>query len=155
MKRLKKMLALASTAALLTVLLGSPAQAQHYAKNIYLHEWNGVTAAVEVFINKSDYNCCRYEAISDSFRFDSGTSADPDIRYDWAHLRSNGTLVAQTGSGSGWMNIGQQFSTDWWFSHCNSNPTLRAVVRYQIRYNNGAGNIGLWHTNDSDNWVCG
>ena len=154
MKRFKKMLALGAAAALLTVLLGSPAQAAHHGKNRYWYSYGQSEAYVDVMVNTSDFHP-KIEALSDSGSITISV-AEPDIRYDWVHLYKNGNYVDLSQDFStGWQDIGTSASTGWMFWSCGSTATWRAVAKFQIRFNNGSGALTAWQTKDSDtvsNW---
>ena len=148
---------IAATLSLLVgvVLLASPAEAAHRGLRIYEHSWNGVTVHVKIIVNQSDVQIGKFEGLADAYEFTNpDVGADPDIRYDWIHLRKDGVLVAQTSSASGWMDLNTSYSTPWYDSLCQNDPRFQTTARYQIRYNHGAGNLSPWYTNKSYDWLC-
>ena len=152
---MKKVFAL--TLALIAVLtMASPAQAAHVGKRTYYYSFSGMTVYFQVMVNTSDIGP-KIEALADSGLWTITGEPDPDIRYDWVHLYKNGNVVATTGSGSGWMNIGAAYSTNWEDWTCASTANWRAVARYQIRWHNGANppDLSIWYKEDSatvSNW---
>jgi hypothetical protein len=135
---MRKVLGIATALALLMVF-ATPVNAIHHderCETIQAQAAGTKTAKVCVNVNTNDISFGDLVEAYGEFKYANHTGTR--VQFDWVHLYKEGEgAVRVTGGPSGWLEIGDSYSTNWYDTAIEGRGNFYAIARWRAKWPNG------------------